>query len=91
VAVLDEGEAKFIGTPQEMIDLTSDFVWEADVTEDIFEKMRRKENIVHQMRVAGHVRVRILSKSKPVPEAMQVTPTLEDSYIWLIGREKGSE
>jgi multidrug efflux pump subunit AcrB/ABC-type multidrug transport system ATPase subunit len=91
VAVLDEGIAKFIGTPQEMVDLTSGYVWEANVTEETFERIRRTENIVHQMRLAEHVRVRILAKNKPVPDAVQVTPTLEDSYIWLLGGEKETE
>ena len=90
VAVLDEGEAKFIGTPQDMVDLTSGFVWEANVTEDTFEKIRKTKNIVHQMRTTEHVHVRILAKDKPVPDAKQVTPTLEDSYIWLLGQEKVS-
>jgi len=90
VAVMDEGEAKFIGTPQDLVDLTSGFVWEANVTEDTFERIRRTENIVHQMRTTEHVHVRILAKEKPVPDAVQVTPTLEDSYIWLLGQEKGS-
>ncbi len=90
VAVMDEGETKFIGTPQEMIELTSDFVWEANVTEETFAKIRRTENIVHQMRTANKVRVRILAAKKPVPDAVQVTPTLEDSYIWLIGQEDTS-
>jgi ABC-type multidrug transport system ATPase subunit len=91
VAVLEEGEAKFIGTPQEMVDLTSSFVWEAHVTEETFERIRKTENIVHHMRMADFVRVRFLSKDKPVPDAVLVTPTLEDSYIWLIGQEKVSE
>ncbi len=90
VAVMDEGEAKFIGTPQELVELTSGYVWEADVTEDTFERIRRTENIVHQMRTTEHVHVRILAKEKPVPDAVQVTPTLEDSYMWLLGQEKGS-
>ncbi len=90
VAVMDEGKAKFIGTPQEMVDLTSGFVWEANVTEDTFERIRRTENIVHQMRTTSHVHVRILAKEKPVPDAVPVTPTLEDSYIWLLSQEKSS-
>ncbi|MCJ7579092.1 MAG: efflux RND transporter permease subunit, partial [Candidatus Aminicenantes bacterium] len=88
VAVMDEGEAKFIGTPQDLVELTSGFVWEANVSEDTYERIRRTENIVHQMRTTAHVKVRILAKEKPVPDAVQVTPTLEDSYIWLLGKEK---
>lgn len=90
VVVMDEGEAIFIGTPQEMVDLTTGFIWEANVTEETFERIRRSENIVHQMRTTKHVHVRILAKEKPVPDAKQVTPTLEDSYIWLLSQEKST-
>ncbi|MFC2160597.1 ABC transporter ATP-binding protein, partial [Acidobacteriota bacterium] len=90
VAVMDEGVAKFIGTPQELVELTSGYVWEANVPEETYEKIRQTENIVHQMRTTEHVRVRILAKKKPVPDAVQVTPTLEDSYMWLLGQEKSS-
>ncbi len=90
VVVMDEGEAIFIGTPQEMVDLTTGFIWEANVTEETFERIRRSENIVHQMRTTKHIHVRILAKEKPVPDAKQVTPTLEDSYIWLLGQEKST-
>jgi ABC-type multidrug transport system ATPase subunit len=89
VAVMDSGETKFIGTPQELVELTSGYVWEANVTEDTYERIRRTENIVHQMRTTEHVHVRILANKKPVPDAVQVTPTLEDSYMWLLGQENG--
>ena len=30
------------------------------------------------------IRVRILSAGRPLPDASEVTPTLEDSYLWLL-------
>ena len=40
-------------------------------------------HIVHHMRDGDHIRVRMLAGQQPLPEAEAVTPTLEDSYLWL--------
>ena len=41
-------------------------------------------NIVHYMRDGEKIRARILSPGKPLDAAVTVTPTLEDSYMWLL-------
>ena len=35
------------------------------------------------------IRVRLLAESQPMSEAEVVTPTLEDSYLWLLDKEVG--
>ncbi len=40
------------------------------------------------MRDAGKVRVRILAEEQPLAEAKQVIPTMEDAYMWLMGRKE---
>jgi multidrug efflux pump subunit AcrB/ABC-type multidrug transport system ATPase subunit len=88
VAVLDDGGVKFIGTPLNMIELTQGFVWQARITEKAFEAIRPKTWIVHHMHDGELIRVRILAREKPLTEAMPVTPTLEDSYMWLISQKE---
>jgi hypothetical protein len=34
------------------------------------------------------IRVRILAREKPLKDAIPVTPTLEDSYMWLISQKE---
>jgi len=88
LAVLNNGRVRFHGTPQEMVELTRGAVWQARVAEAQFEEMRKTLRIVHHMRDGERIRIRILSGSQPLPEAEAVTPTLEDSYLWLIeGKE----
>ena len=88
LAVLDEGEVKFLGTPLEMVNAARGFVWQAKISEEIFERFRPTAWIVHHMWDGDRIRVRVLSSEKPLPEAIAITPTLEDSYMWLLGRKE---
>jgi len=86
LAVLDDGVVKFDGSPREMVDLARGAVWQAAIPETRFEDIRPEKRIVHHMRDGDLIRVRILSDDRPLPEATEVTPTLEDSYLWLLER-----
>ncbi len=89
LAVLGDGEVRFLGTPREMVELTRGAVWQASVPEAGFEALRRTARIVHHMRDQDRIRVRLLAAERPLPGAAEVTPTLEDSYLWLLeGRER---
>jgi multidrug efflux pump subunit AcrB/ABC-type multidrug transport system ATPase subunit len=84
VAVLVEGKVKFLGTPQEMVDLARGYVWQARITEEEFAALRSSARIIHHLRDGEKIRARILALQKPLEHAEQVTPTLEDSYMWLL-------
>jgi multidrug efflux pump subunit AcrB/ABC-type multidrug transport system ATPase subunit len=88
LAVLDDGKVKFLGSPREMVDATRGCVWQAKIDEENFGNFRKTGWVVHHMWDGGRIRVRVLAANKPLPEAIAVTPTLEDSYMWLLGREK---
>ncbi len=86
VAVLDDGKVRFLGRPQEMVQLTQGHVWQAHVSEDEYERIRNVMRIVHHMRDGNRIRIRVLADDKPLPDAVAATPTLEDSYLWLVGK-----
>jgi len=88
LAVLLEGRVKFVGSPQDLIERTRGNVWQAHIPESDLDKVRRTANVVHHMRDAGNVRVRILAEEQPLAEAKQVIPTMEDAYMWLMGRKE---
>ncbi|MDH4271106.1 MAG: efflux RND transporter permease subunit, partial [Candidatus Aminicenantes bacterium] len=87
LAVLLNGRVRFIGTPSDLVDLTKGFVWQVALDERRFEVVRQTYKVVHHMRDADKIRARILSAEKPLDDAVPVVPTLEDSYIWLLGLE----
>ena len=84
LAVLGDGVVRFDGSPREMVDLARGAVWQAQIPEARFEEIRPAMWIVHHMRDGDLIRVRILSADRPLPDATEVTPTLEDSYLWLL-------
>lgn len=84
VAVIIRGRVKYHGTPIDMVNLADNLVWQYDVPAAEFDKMPNKQMVVHHMRVEDKIRVRILSKGKPAPDAIEVKPMLEDAYLCLI-------
>jgi multidrug efflux pump subunit AcrB/ABC-type multidrug transport system ATPase subunit len=90
LAVLGDGQVKFLGAPAEMVELTRGYVWQVNVTDEEYERIRSETRIVHHMRDGDRIRIRVLAKTKPLPEAVTVTPTLEDSYLWLLDEKEAA-
>ena len=84
LAVMGESQIRFQGSPQEMVDLTRGAVWQAQVDEARMKELHLRSRIVHHMQDGELIRVRLLAAEQPLPEAHQVTPTLEDAYLWLL-------
>jgi len=87
VAVLDKGLLYYLGEPQEMTNAAESKVWLVSLEENEFMNLRNDLWIVHHMQVGDKIRVRCLSKSKPHVNAEAIKPSLEDSYLWLLGRK----
>jgi ABC-type multidrug transport system ATPase subunit len=87
VAVLDRGELKYFGDPQDMADIAEGFVWQVEVGVPEFDELSAQYKVVHHMRDGKKIRVRLLADHKPLPEAIPVRPLLEDSYLWMLGKK----
>jgi multidrug efflux pump subunit AcrB/ABC-type multidrug transport system ATPase subunit len=83
-AVIIKGRLKYFGTPANMVHLANNLVWQYEVPAAEFDKLPNKKMIVHHMRVGENIRIRILAKNKPSPDAISVSPMLEDAYLCLI-------
>ncbi|MBT4483671.1 MAG: ATP-binding cassette domain-containing protein, partial [Candidatus Latescibacteria bacterium] len=88
VAVLNRGSLYYLGDPQNMTNAAEGKVWQFYVTEKEFNEIRTRLLIVHHMRVENNIRVRCLSETEPYPGAEHAQPTLEDSYLWLLGKKE---
>ena len=49
--------------------------------------VRAKHVLCASLRRPEGIRVRVVAAERQVPEAQPVTPTLEDSYTWLLGAD----
>jgi len=86
LAVLDRGEMKYLGTPEEMVNQARGVVWQVALGETEFEELRNQLWVVHHIRENGQIKVRFLAEKPTVASAKTVVPTLEDAYLWLLGQ-----
>ncbi len=84
VAVIIRGRLKYHGSPMNMVNLADKLVWQYDVPAAEFDQMPNKQMVIHHMRVEDKIRLRVLSKGKPAPDAIELHPMLEDAYLCLI-------
>ncbi|WP_321368950.1 efflux RND transporter permease subunit [uncultured Draconibacterium sp.] len=84
VAVINRGNLKYFGTPNDMVNMGNNFVWQFSVPAKEFDNMANKQMIVHHMRDGENIKMRCLAKEKPTPDAVSVLPNLEDAYLCLL-------
>lgn len=89
VAVLNRGKIRYLGNPLEMADLAQGKVWQADIKPEEFDKAQKDLRIIHDIRFENQLRIRVLAPQKPLPNAIEVKPNLEDAYLWLAGSSNG--
>jgi ABC-type multidrug transport system ATPase subunit len=89
VAVLNRGKIIYLGNPFQMSDAVRGKVWQFMVDPDAFNGLRERLKIVHHMRSENMIRVRCLSEHSPYQGAEEVQPTMEDAYLWLLGKKNG--
>ena len=85
VAVLNKGKIKYLGAPIKMTDIAQGHIWQCDIKEGELPKLQNRFKIVHHIKIDKDLRIRILAKKQPLPEAKAVAPNLEDAYLWLLG------
>jgi ABC-type multidrug transport system ATPase subunit len=84
VAVINRGDLKYFGTPTDMVNMGTGFVWQFTIPAKEFDNIADKKLIVHHMRDGENIRVRCLSMEKPTEDAVNVSPHLEDAYLCLL-------
>ena len=88
VAVLNKGNLMYSGSPGDMAHVAKGKVWQFYIDKSEFEEAIHKMKIIHHMNEGDRIKVRCLAENAPAPDAIQVTPNLEDSYLWLM-RDEG--
>lgn len=85
MAVLNNGEVLFNGSPREMQRSARGKVFEAVIEEDRFNEMQKKLKIVQHSKVEDKIRMRFLSDHAVEElDSKAVEPTLEDAYVLLL-------
>lgn len=84
VAVVKEGEVKYLGAPVQMARLANGKVWMAEMTLEEFITFKENHVIIHHMLSGELVKVRCLADVKPHESAKLATANLEDAYLYLL-------
>jgi multidrug efflux pump subunit AcrB/ABC-type multidrug transport system ATPase subunit len=87
VAVLNKGLLMYLGKPIDMTREAEGHVWQINLPTRNFESFINSHLVVHHMSEGENVRVRCISEEKPHQEAVNVTPNLEDAYLWLLRKK----
>ncbi len=84
LAVIDKGNLKYQGSPQDMVQLAQGLVWEYVIPASEFDQAEAGALVVNHLREGSQIRVRCIAAEKPFKEAVAVEPVLEDAYLCLL-------
>ena len=84
LAVIDNGELKYQGSPLDMVQLADGLIWEYLIPADEFEHEDDQHVIVNHIREGEYIRVRCIAQKQPNEIAYQIEPVLEDAYLCLL-------
>jgi len=87
VAVLNKGLLAYLGKPIDMTKEAEGHVWQFNIPTKDFSSFIDSHLVVHHMSEGENVRVRCISDEKPHQDALNVTPNLEDAYLWLLRKK----
>jgi ABC-type multidrug transport system ATPase subunit len=87
VAVLNKGLLMYLGKPIDMTREAEGHVWQINLPTLDFESFINSHLVVHHMSEGENVRIRCISEEKPHQVAVNVTPNLEDAYLWLLRKK----
>jgi len=87
IAVMAKGKLRFHGSPEALIAQADGHVWEWTVPAAELPKVREAFTLCASLRRPEGIRVRVVHATQPHPQAVAVTPDLEDAYTWLLGAD----
>jgi ABC-type multidrug transport system ATPase subunit len=89
LAILQEGRITFAGETEDLVRTAEGCVWELLTRDtDLWKALHAGHRVVAQIQTPQGIRMRIVSKTSPHPQARILPPTLEDAYILHIAEKQ---
>jgi ABC-type multidrug transport system ATPase subunit len=85
IVLISEGKLLRKAAPEDLLKELENKVWEWIVTSDELVTLKQKHIVSGTIRRSDGVQVRVVSESKPEANANNVSPNLEDAYLYIIG------
>jgi hypothetical protein len=85
VALLNHGQLKFMGTPEDMIGQARGKVWELFVTRDEYEEIKGKYPVIMTIPEDGGMRIQIVAEEvTEYADVKSIEPNLEHAYVYYM-------
>jgi ABC-type multidrug transport system ATPase subunit len=88
IALVNKGQLLREAVPEKLLNELENKVWEWTVHSDDLPALNQKHIISGTIRRSDGVQVRVVSAGKPDSNAQNVSPNLEDAYLFFIGGKK---
>lgn len=88
VIIFNQGEVRFHDSLDQLAMRATGKVWEAVLSTKQAETWYAQRAVVAGIREAGGMKVRIIADERPVLEAQQVSPSIEDGYVAVLKEQK---
>lgn len=85
IALVNQGRLLRESAPEELLQELEGKVWEWTVKSDDLPALKQKHIISGTIRRSDGVQVRVVHDGKPETDAQNVSPNLEDAYLFFIG------
>ena len=88
IALVNKGQLLREAAPENLLNELENKVWEWTVHSDDLPALKHKHIVSGTIRRSDGVQVRVVSADKPDADAHNVSPNLEDAYLFFIGGKK---
>ena len=88
IALVNKGQLLREAAPEKLLNELENKVWEWTVHSDDLPALKQKHIVSGTIRRSDGVQVRVVSADKPDADAQNVSPNLEDAYLFFIGSKK---
>jgi ABC-2 type transport system ATP-binding protein len=85
IVLVNKGLLLRVAAPEELLKELDGKVWEWTVSSDDLMALKGKYLVSGTIRRSDGVQVRVVSESQPESDAQNVSPNLEDAYLYFIG------
>ena len=85
IVLINKGQLLRESAPEELLKELDGKVWEWTVTSDELVTLKQKHILSGTIRRSDGVQVRVVSENKPDEHAQNISPNLEDAYLYFIG------
>jgi len=88
IALVNKGQLLREAAPEVLLKELENKVWEWNVRSDDLPALKQKHILSGTIRRSEGVQVRVVSETRPEPDAQNVTANLEDAYLFFIGGKR---